>query len=87
MVQDIKDFVFKTPYNELLVWAVLMKRHHMAMFVCKRGEERLAMSLFAAKLNKSLAREAELDDLDSEISDEYKGYLKNLSRLEVNCSL
>lgn len=33
---------FKYPYNELLIWAVLMKRHKMAMFFCKRGEETLA---------------------------------------------
>ena len=40
---DIKEFIFKNPYNELLVWAVLMRRHQMAMFVCQRGEETLAM--------------------------------------------
>jgi hypothetical protein len=56
------------------VWAVLMKRHKMAMFVCCRGEGTLAMSLVALKLNKALAREAELDDLDSEISDEFRKY-------------
>ncbi len=33
---------FKHPYNELLILAVLMKRHAMAMFVCKRDEEPLA---------------------------------------------
>lgn len=70
---DEKDY-FDFPYNELLIWAVLMKRHKMAMFVCKRGEETLAKALVAAKLNKALAREAELDDLDSEISDEFKHY-------------
>ncbi len=31
-------------------------------------------ALVACKLNKSLAREAELDDLDSEICDEFKSY-------------
>ena len=36
------DETFKYPYNELLIWAVLMKRHKMAMFFCKRGEETLA---------------------------------------------
>ena len=33
---------FKCPHNELLIWAVLMKRHKMAMFVCERGGETLA---------------------------------------------
>ncbi len=31
-------------------------------------------SIVAAKINKSLAKEAELDELDSEISDEFKRY-------------
>lgn len=77
------QFLFKNPYNELLVWAVLMKRHKMAMFVCHRGEETLAMALVAAKLNKSLAREAELDDLDSEISEEYKRYAEEFAALAL----
>lgn len=51
-----------------------MKRHKMAMFLCKRGEETLAKALFSIKLNKALAKEAELDDLDSEISDDFKKY-------------
>ncbi len=58
-----------------------MKRHNMAMFVCKRGLETLAMALFAARLNKSLAREAEQDDLDSDICDEYKKYAEEFSAL------
>lgn len=79
----LNQFLFKNPYNELLVWAVLMKRHKMAMFVCQRGEETLAMALVAAKLNKSLAREAELDDLDSEISEEYKRYAEEFAALAL----
>jgi hypothetical protein len=40
------DELFKYPYNELLIWAVLMKRHEMAMFMCKRGEECLSKVIF-----------------------------------------
>jgi len=58
-----------------------MKRHKMAMFVCKRGEETLAKALFSTKINKSLAREAELDDLDSEIADDFKKYAEEFSNL------
>lgn len=65
---DEKNF-FNHPYNELLIWAVLMKRHQMAMFACKQGEEVMAKALFAAKLNKSLAYEAGLNNLDSDISE------------------
>lgn len=60
-----------------------MKRHKMAMFVCKRGEETLAMALVAAKLNKALAREAELDDLDTDISDDYRQYAEEFSALAL----
>ena len=41
-LMDENEDVFRYPYNELLIWAVLMKRHKMAMFVCKRGEETMA---------------------------------------------
>jgi hypothetical protein len=39
---SIKEDNYNFPYNELLIWAVLMKRHKMALFLCKRGEETLA---------------------------------------------
>jgi transient receptor potential cation channel subfamily M member 3 len=58
-----------------------MKRHKMAMFVCKRGEETLAKALFSTKINKALAREAELDNLDSEIIDEFKKNAEEFSNL------
>lgn len=34
--------VFKYPFNELMVWAVLMKRQRMAKFMWQHGEEALA---------------------------------------------
>ena len=34
--------VFKYPFNELMIWAVLMKRQHMAKFMWQHGEEALA---------------------------------------------
>jgi hypothetical protein len=46
---EISD-CFKCPYNELLIWAVLKKRHKMAMFFCKRGEETLAKVIIFAYL-------------------------------------
>jgi transient receptor potential cation channel subfamily M protein 3 len=78
-----KDEIFKYPYNELLLWAVLMKRQKLAMFMCKRGEETLAKAIVAAKLNKALAKEAELDELDSEISDEFKKYSDEFANLAL----
>ena len=43
----------------------------------------MAKALIAAKLNKALAREAELDDLESEIAEEFKGYGDEFSTLAV----
>ena len=34
--------VFKYPFNELMVWAVMMKRQRMAKFMWQHGEEALA---------------------------------------------
>ncbi|CAF4889409.1 unnamed protein product, partial [Rotaria socialis] len=31
------DDTFQFPYNELLIWAVLTKRHQMALFFWERG--------------------------------------------------
>ncbi|CAF0940636.1 unnamed protein product [Adineta steineri] len=65
------DPTFDFPYNELLVFAVLTKRHEMALFFWAHGEEALAKALIGCRLNKSLAREAQDDELDTEIADEF----------------
>jgi transient receptor potential cation channel subfamily M protein 3 len=60
--EDIKknslsdDPTFDFPYNELLVFAVLTKRHEMALFFWAHGEEALAKALIGCRLNKNLAR-------------------------------
>ncbi|CAF3942154.1 unnamed protein product, partial [Rotaria sp. Silwood1] len=66
-----EDPKFDFPYNELLIFAVLTKRHEMALFFWAHGEEALAKALIACRLNKSLAREAQDDELDTEIADEF----------------
>lgn len=39
------DDTFQYPYNELLIWAVLTKRHQMALFFWERGmKKKLAIS-------------------------------------------
>ncbi|CAF1489539.1 unnamed protein product, partial [Adineta ricciae] len=65
------DPTFGFPYNELLVFAVLTKRHEMALFFWAHGEEALAKALIGCRLNKNLAREAQDDELDTEIADEF----------------
>ncbi|CAF4212741.1 unnamed protein product [Rotaria sp. Silwood2] len=66
-----EDPKFDFPYNELLIFAVLTKRHEMALFFWAHGEEALAKALIACRLNKSLAREAQDDELGTEIADEF----------------
>lgn len=66
-----EDPKFDFPYNELFVFAVLTKRHEMALFFWAHGEEALAKALIGCRLNKSLAREAQDDELDTEIADEF----------------
>ncbi|CAF0916482.1 unnamed protein product [Rotaria sordida] len=66
-----EDPTFDFPYNELLVFAVLTKRHEMALFFWAHGEEALAKALIACRLNKGLAREAQDDELDTDIADEF----------------
>uniref|UniRef100_A0A1L8DKF9 Putative transient receptor potential cation channel trpm n=1 Tax=Nyssomyia neivai TaxID=330878 RepID=A0A1L8DKF9_9DIPT len=68
--------LFEFPFNELLIWAVLTKRHEMALLMWTHGEEALAKSLVACKLYKAMAHEAAEDDLDTEIYEELRGYAK-----------
>ncbi|CAF4256297.1 unnamed protein product [Rotaria socialis] len=65
------DPIFDFPYNELLVFAVLTQRHEMALFFWAHGEEALAKALIACRLNKGLAREAQDDELDTDVADEF----------------
>ncbi|XP_055688813.1 transient receptor potential cation channel trpm isoform X2 [Lutzomyia longipalpis] len=68
--------LFEFPFNELLIWAVLTKRHEMALLMWTHGEEALAKSLVACKLYKAMAHEAAEDDLDTEIYEELRSYAK-----------
>ncbi|XP_068446752.1 transient receptor potential cation channel subfamily M member 1-like [Clinocottus analis] len=58
---------FQYPFHELMVWAVLMKRQQMALFLWQRGEEAMAKALVACKLYKAMAHESSqsepVDDL------------------------
>ncbi|CAG5112757.1 Oidioi.mRNA.OKI2018_I69.chr2.g6938.t1.cds [Oikopleura dioica] len=57
---------FKNPFHELLIWAVLMKRQEMAIFMWQKGEEAMAKALIAMKLYRRMAQEADDDDLNQE---------------------
>ncbi|KAK2107659.1 Transient receptor putative cation channel sub M member 1 [Saguinus oedipus] len=59
---------FQYPFHELMVWAVLMKRQKMAVFLWQRGEESMAKALVACKLYKAMAHESSESDLVDDIS-------------------
>jgi len=89
--EDIKknalsdDPTFDFPYNELLVFAVLTKRHEMALFFWAHGEEALAKALIGCRLNKNLAREAQEDELDTEIADEFLSNAEDFQQSNFIC--
>lgn len=72
---------FQYPFHELMVWAVLMKRQKMALFLWQRGEETMAKALVACKLYKAMAHESS----ESELVDDISQDLDNNSKL-VNSS-
>ncbi|KAH9513281.1 Transient receptor putative cation channel sub M member 3 [Bulinus truncatus] len=58
--------LFPYPFHDLMIWAVLMKRQKMALFMWQHGEEALAKALIAGKLYTAMALEAEQDGLEIE---------------------
>ncbi|ETE72698.1 Transient receptor potential cation channel subfamily M member 1 [Ophiophagus hannah] len=74
-VDDPEVSRFQYPFHELMVWAVLMKRQKMALFLWQRGEEAMAKALVACKLYKAMAHES----LESELVDDISQDLDNNS--------
>ncbi|CAG9862478.1 unnamed protein product [Phyllotreta striolata] len=75
--------LFDYPFNELLIWAVLMKRHKMALLMWQHGEEALAKALVACKLYKAMAHEAAEDDMETEIYEELRAYGKEFENIAL----
>ncbi|XP_077863672.1 transient receptor potential cation channel subfamily M member 3 [Saccoglossus kowalevskii] len=78
-----KTETFTYPFHELMVWAVLMKRHKMALFMWQQGEEALAKALAASKLYKAMARDAEQIDIESDTAQELRGYSSEFQTLSL----
>ncbi|KAL8568792.1 hypothetical protein ACOMHN_000075 [Nucella lapillus] len=68
------DYHFDYAFHDLMIWAVLMKRQRMAIFMWQHGEEAMAKALVACTLYRALAHEADQDDLEIELSQEFKSY-------------
>lgn len=63
------------------IWAVLMKRHKMALLMWQHGEEALAKALVACKLYKAMAHEAAEDDMETEVYEELRSYGKEFENI------
>ncbi|KAJ7994831.1 hypothetical protein DPEC_G00253540 [Dallia pectoralis] len=75
---------FPYPFNELLVWAVLMKRQKMSLFFWQHGEESMAKALVACKLCRSMGYEAKKSDVVDDTSEELKDYSNEFGTLAVD---
>ncbi|XP_032873449.1 transient receptor potential cation channel subfamily M member 6 [Amblyraja radiata] len=79
---DSAGFIY--PYNDLLVWAVLMKRQRMALFFWQHGEEATAKALVACKLYRAMAHEAKQSTMMEDTSEQLKQYSKEFGQLAVD---
>ncbi|XP_017398726.1 transient receptor potential cation channel subfamily M member 6 [Cebus imitator] len=76
------DFIY--PYNDLLVWAVLMKRQKMAMFFWQHGEEATVKAVIACILYRAMAHEAKESHMVDDASEELKNYSKQFGQLALD---
>ncbi|XP_073442999.1 transient receptor potential cation channel subfamily M member 1 isoform X2 [Dendrobates tinctorius] len=82
-VDDPEVSRFQYPFHELMVWAVLLKRQKMALFLWQRGEETMAKALVACKLYKSMAHESSESELVDDISQDLDNNSKDFGQLAV----
>ncbi|XP_047219822.1 transient receptor potential cation channel subfamily M member 1-like isoform X2 [Girardinichthys multiradiatus] len=80
-VDDPEVSRFQYPFNELMVWAVLMKRQKMALFLWQRGEEAMAKALVACKLYKTMAHESSQSELVDDIYQDLENNSKEFGQL------
>ncbi|MBN3301415.1 TRPM1 protein, partial [Amia calva] len=80
-VDDPEVSRFQFPFHELMVWAVLMKRQKMALFLWQRGEEAMAKALVACKLFKSMAHESSESEMVDDISQDLDNNSKEFGQL------
>lgn len=83
-IDDPETRRFPYPFNELLVWAVLMKRQKMALFFWQQGEENMAKALVACKLCRSMGYEAKKSDVVDDTTEEFKEYSNEFGTLAVD---
>ncbi|XP_012972837.1 transient receptor potential cation channel subfamily M member 6 [Mesocricetus auratus] len=79
---ELAGFVY--PYNDLLVWAVLMKRQKMAMFFWQHGEETTVKAVIASILYRAMAREAKESNMVDDTSEELESYSEQFGQLALD---
>ncbi|TRY94606.1 hypothetical protein DNTS_015812 [Danionella cerebrum] len=80
-VDDPEVSRFHYPFHELMVWAVLMKRQKMSLFLWQRGEEAMAKALVACKLLKGMAHESSQSEMVDDISQDLDNNSKEFGTL------
>ncbi|KAL7988739.1 hypothetical protein Chor_007658 [Crotalus horridus] len=80
--QNSVDFIY--PYNDLLVWAVLMKRQKMARFFWQHGKEAMVKAVVACKLYRAMAREAKQCNMEDDTAEEMKKYSNEFGQLALD---
>uniref|UniRef100_A0A2K6FJT8 non-specific serine/threonine protein kinase n=1 Tax=Propithecus coquereli TaxID=379532 RepID=A0A2K6FJT8_PROCO len=81
---DLESTGFVYPHNDLLVWAVLMKRQKMAMFFWQHGEEATVKAVIACILYRAMAHEAKESNMVDDASEELKNYSKQFGQLALD---
>ncbi|KAL4660736.1 transient receptor potential cation channel subfamily M member 7-like [Arapaima gigas] len=81
---DAEKGRFRYPFSELLVWAVLMKRRKMSLFLWQHGEEAMAKALVACKLCRAMAIAAKTSTVVDDTADELKECSNEFGLLAVD---
>ncbi|KAI1718715.1 ion transport protein [Ditylenchus destructor] len=71
---SVPDATFRYPFNDLMLWAVLTRRHEMAKCMWQHGEEAMAKALIAIRLYKCMSKEAADDYTEVEVSNLLREY-------------
>uniref|UniRef100_A0A8D0HI88 non-specific serine/threonine protein kinase n=1 Tax=Sphenodon punctatus TaxID=8508 RepID=A0A8D0HI88_SPHPU len=82
--EDHESAGFIYPYNDLLVWAVFMKRQKMAMFFWQHGEEAMVKAVVACKLYRAMEHEAKQSNMEDDTSEELKKYSNEFGQLALD---
>ncbi|KAJ8380728.1 hypothetical protein SKAU_G00015060 [Synaphobranchus kaupii] len=75
--------LFVHTFNDLFVWAVLMRRQQMALFLWQHGEEAMARAVVACKLYRTMAQEARDSNMGDNTAEELKTYSLEFGQLAV----